>query len=89
MLQEERYEELFGKCSILFKFEEGENFNHRHTLSIPRIELKLHFVQNVEPDKEIGQKGTFCKGLRFEYVWRLSTTLPGHRTRAPVHKRYA
>jgi len=40
-----------------------------------RIKLKLHFVQNVEPDPreisfafhgagtEIGQKGTFCKGL--------------------------
>jgi len=41
-----------------------------------RIKLKLHFVQNVEPDPreisfafhgagtEIGQKGAFCKGLR-------------------------
>jgi hypothetical protein len=44
-----------------FKFKEGENFNHpsticrtygagRNTLSILRIALKLHFVQNVEPD---------------------------------------
>jgi len=40
-----------------------EDFNHRHTLSIPRIELKLHFVQNAESDTEIGQKGIFCKGL--------------------------
>ena len=46
-----------------FKFKEGENFNHRNTLSILRIALKLHFVQNVEPDAEIGQKGAFCKGL--------------------------
>jgi hypothetical protein len=49
--------ETFEKCSILFKFKEGENFNHPdeigtgiHTLSILRIALKLHFVQNVEPD---------------------------------------
>jgi len=59
----------------LFKFKEGENFNHRNALSILRIKLKLHFVQNVEPDPreisfafhgagtEIGQKGAFCKGL--------------------------
>jgi hypothetical protein len=40
-----------------FKFKAGENFNHPdeigtgiHTLSILRIALKLHFVQNVEPD---------------------------------------
>jgi hypothetical protein len=46
-----------------FKFKEGENFNHRNTFSILRIALKLHFVQNVEPDTEIGQKGAFCKGL--------------------------
>jgi hypothetical protein len=56
-------EETFEKCSILFKFKEGENFNHRNTWSILRIKLKLHFVQNVEPDTEIGQKGAFCKGL--------------------------
>jgi len=59
----------------LFKFKEGENVNHRNTLSILRVKLKLHFVQNVEPDPgeigfafhragtEIGQKGAFCKGL--------------------------
>jgi hypothetical protein len=29
--------ETFEKCSILYKVKEGENFNHRHTLSIPRI----------------------------------------------------
>jgi hypothetical protein len=38
--------------------------NHRHTLSILRIELKLHFVQNVEPDAGIGQKGAFFKGFK-------------------------
>jgi len=46
-----------------FKLKEGENFSHRNTLSILRIALKLHFVQNVEPDTETGQKGAFCKGL--------------------------
>jgi len=58
-----RKSETFEKFKFLFEFKEGENFNHRHTFSIPRIELKLHFVQNVESDAEIGQKGVFCKGL--------------------------
>jgi len=31
--------ETFEKCSILVKFKEGENFNHRNTLSILRIEI--------------------------------------------------
>jgi len=31
--------EAFGKCSISFKFKEGENFNHRNTLSILRIKI--------------------------------------------------
>jgi len=57
--------ETFEKCSILFKFKEGENFNHRNTWSILRIKLKLLCEQNVEPDTEIGQKGAFCKGLKF------------------------
>ncbi len=55
----------------MFKFKAGENFNHPdeigtsiHTLSILRIVLKLHFVQNVELNAEIGQKGVFCKGLK-------------------------
>jgi len=51
------------KCLILFKFKKDEDLNHRHTLSISRIELKLHFVQNAESDTEIGQKGTFFKDL--------------------------
>ncbi len=54
---------------------EGDNFNHpreigfafhgagTNTLSISRIKLKLHFVQNVESDAKIEQKGAFCKGL--------------------------
>jgi hypothetical protein len=55
--------ETFEKCSILFKVKEGENFNRRNTLSILRIALKLHCVPKFESDAEIGQKGTFCKGL--------------------------
>jgi len=31
--------DIFEKCSILFKFKEGENFNHRNTLSILRITI--------------------------------------------------
>jgi hypothetical protein len=34
-----RNTETFEKCSILFKFKEGENFNHRNTLSILRIKI--------------------------------------------------
>jgi len=31
--------ETFEKCPILFKAKEGENFNHRNTLSILRIKI--------------------------------------------------
>jgi len=31
--------ETFAKCSILFKYKKGENFNHRNTLSILRIKI--------------------------------------------------
>jgi hypothetical protein len=31
--------ETFEKCPILFKAKEGENFNHRNTLSISRIKI--------------------------------------------------
>ena len=31
--------EAFEKCSILFKFKEGENFNHRNTGGISRIKI--------------------------------------------------
>ncbi len=54
-----------------FKFKESENFNHPdeigtgiHTLSILRIALKLHCVQNVEPDIPPvagGKRGHFAK----------------------------
>ncbi len=65
-----------------FKFKEDENFNHPdkigtgiHTLSILRIALKLHFVQNVESDTEIGQKGAFCKGLIL-FSYSVSSKIP-------------
>lgn len=31
--------ETFEKCSISFKFKEGENFNQRNTQSISRIKI--------------------------------------------------
>jgi len=31
--------ETFAECSILFKFKEGENFNHRYILDISRIKI--------------------------------------------------
>jgi hypothetical protein len=36
---ESLYKETFEKCPILFKAKEGENFNHRNTLSILRIKI--------------------------------------------------
>jgi len=30
---------IFEGCSIFFELKERENFNHRHTLSISRIEI--------------------------------------------------
>ena len=42
--------ETFEEHPILPKFKEGENFNHRNTLSISRIALSLHFVPKFEPD---------------------------------------
>jgi hypothetical protein len=33
------YDEAVSNCSILFKIKEGENFNHRNTLSISRIKI--------------------------------------------------
>jgi hypothetical protein len=48
----------------LFNNKEGENFNHRNTLSILRINPpKFGGGLKFEPDAGIGQKGAFCKGL--------------------------
>ncbi len=52
-----------------FKFKEGENFNHRNTLSILRIALMLHCVPKFETvDKsrssgtqKLGKRGRFAK----------------------------
>ena len=49
-------DETFEKWSILFKFKEGENFNHRNT----GVFRGLKF----EPNAEIEQKGAFCKCLK-------------------------
>jgi hypothetical protein len=53
--------ETFEKCSFLFKFKEGENFNNMNTLSISRIALKLHFVHNLRLTQKLGKKGRFAK----------------------------
>jgi len=56
--------ETFEKRSILFKTKKGENFNHRNTLSILRINPpKFGGGLKFEPDAGIGQKGAFFKGL--------------------------
>ena len=34
-----RITETFEKCSFLFKFKEGDHFNHGNTLSILRIKI--------------------------------------------------
>jgi len=44
-----------------FKFKEDENFNRRNTLSILRIKLKLHFVQNLSLTQKLGKRGRFAK----------------------------
>ena len=33
------YKEAFEECPILAKYKEGDNFNHRNTLDISRIEI--------------------------------------------------
>jgi hypothetical protein len=56
--------ETFAKRRFLFKFKKGDNFNHRNTLSISRINPpKFGGGLKFEPDAEIEQKGAFCKGL--------------------------
>jgi hypothetical protein len=48
----------------LFKFKKVDNFNHRNTLSISRINPpKIGGGLKFEPDAEIEQKGAFCKGI--------------------------
>jgi hypothetical protein len=62
--------EIFEKRSILFKSKEGENFNHRNTLSILRINPpKFGGGLKFEPDARIGQKGAFCKGLNMSLYY--------------------
>jgi hypothetical protein len=49
--------ETFEEHPILPKYKEGDNFNHRNTLSISRIALMLHFVPKFEPDKDVRDFG--------------------------------
>ncbi len=58
---------------------EDENFNRRNTLSILRIKLKLHCVQNVESDTEIGEKGAFFKCLIVRAISYTSADLETNR----------
>ena len=65
------YCEAFEKCSILLKAKKGENFNHRNTLSILRIALKLHFVPKFEPveaKRRSRSSGTPGLGKRGRYA---------------------
>jgi len=51
--------EPVSKCSILSKVKKSENFNRRNTLSISRIALKLHFVQNLSLTQRLDKRGRF------------------------------
>jgi hypothetical protein len=58
------HREAFEKYEFLFEFEEGDNFYHRNTLGILRINPpKFGGGLKFEPDKEVEQKGMFYKGL--------------------------
>ena len=53
-------------------------FNHRNTLSILRIKLKLHCVQNLRLTQKLGKRGRFAKVSLFIIFWgtaRLNTTI--------------
>ena len=55
--------ETFEKCQFLFKFKEGDNFNHRNTLSISRINPpKFGGGLKFESDADIGGKDSFRSG---------------------------
>jgi hypothetical protein len=66
-----------SKCSILPKVKKGENFNHRHTLRISRINppncgggLKVEPVvkSRVSGMQRLGKKGHFEAGDR-GFLW--------------------
>jgi len=59
---------IFEVCAYLFKFKEGENYNHRNILNILRIALKLHCVPKFEHDTEIGQISADFEKWRFAKV---------------------
>ena len=79
-MQESRFPsgitETFEKYEILFEFEEGDNFYHRNTLGILRINPpKFGGGLKFEPDKEIGQKGRFAKVSSRSYLCLASACL--------------
>jgi len=39
ILKRHIFQETFEKCSILFEFKEGENFNRRNIWNISRIKI--------------------------------------------------
>jgi len=56
----------------LFEAKEGDNFNHRNTLSISRINPpKFGGGLKFEPDAGVGQKGAFCKSLGTVLVYMM------------------
>ena len=60
--------EIFEKCSISFKFKEGENLSADASL---RVTGGIHWVfwgLKFEPDTKIGRKGAFCKGLDLRLI---------------------
>jgi len=61
--------EIFEKRLILFKFKEEENFNHRNTLGILRIALKLHCVQNLSLTLELGKRRCFAEVSNGKTLW--------------------
>jgi len=65
--------ETFAECSILFKFKEGENFNHRNILDISegrgsRVRVALNEVRAVfhrPHSKRVTNKGAVKSVRRF------------------------
>ena len=60
--------ETFEKCSFLFEFKEGENFNHPSTIADlrGRQEYIEYFKDyNLSLTKKLGKKGVFQRSLSY------------------------
>jgi len=70
--------ETFEKRSILFKAKEGENFNHRNTLSIlsERSKCFRKYVQSAGVNSLAGEFGSS------RFIIRITTTITIHLTAA-------